>query len=153
MGLLWLKGEWHRGSVGDVVAMKLFLWPGTLLPRRTRLSSFMELESDGADCPSREFRIRSRFEPSLPPVVWWMELAERWCGDMEARLSLRRRTSSVDACRKAAPVAKAPVRRRHRLDSSTERRTVGDSGVPVPPDPYSSRSNRRLAGGVKLQLP
>lgn len=38
--LLWLRGEWHRGRVGEVVAMKLFLCPGTLLPRRTKLSSF-----------------------------------------------------------------------------------------------------------------
>lgn len=43
--LLWLRGEWHRGSVGDVVAMKLFLWPGTLLPRRTRLNSFCNVQN------------------------------------------------------------------------------------------------------------
>lgn len=80
--------------------MKLFLWPGALLPRRTKLSSFKELERDGADCPRRELRIRCRLELSLPPAGWWRVLVERWWGDMAARLSLRRRTSSVDACLK-----------------------------------------------------
>lgn len=74
----------------------------------------------------------------IVPVEWCSDEEARWCVDMEARLSLRRRTSSVEACLKVAGLAKAPVRRRHREDSSTERRTVGDSGVPSPPDPYSS---------------
>lgn len=78
IGLLWLRGEWHLGRVGEVVAMKLFLCPGTLLPRRTKLSSFSELESDGADWPSSELLIRCRLELSLPPEGWWMALVERW---------------------------------------------------------------------------
>lgn len=82
--------------------------------------------------------MRRRLELSLPPAGWWIELADRWWGDMAARLSRRRRTSSVDACLKAPGGAYAPVRRRHRDVSSTERRTVGESGVPSPPDPYSN---------------